>query len=399
MPRRPRNPTGFVRKHPGTHAVRWQGIVKYPDPDRPGVWKQRSATFGRRAEAQAWVDATLAEHWARPDYRPPSEETFADYMGRWLRDVAALRVRASTLESHRAMGKHAVAAFGSKPLADLRPGDMQALYAALIASGRATTTVRYVHAVVRRALQDAVEMGLLASNPADRAKRPRVVKKEIVPPTPEQARAFLVHVDGDRLRGLWHFLALTGCRRGEALGLRWDDIDLDARTASIRRTLAGTGSHRRMQEPKTTSSRRTLALSTALVDALRQHRKQQLLERIAAGPEWRDTGCVFTTRTGTWLDPDRVRQRFHRLAETAGLPRTTRIHDLRHALATAWLAHGIPAQVVAQRLGHASIAITLSLYGHILPNQQADAAEEMDALLAPPVTTPSPRERGNGIKA
>ena len=198
MPRRPRNPSGFVRKHPDTSSVRWQGIVKYPDPDKPGAWKQRSATFDRKAEAQAWVDATLAEHRAKPDYRPPSEETFGDYMERWLRDVAALHVRASSLQSHRYMAKHAIGAFGHKPLADVRPADMQKLYASLIASGRATTTVRYVHAVTRKALQDAVEMGLLSSNPVDRAKRPRVVKKEIVPPNMAQAQAFLRHVDDDR---------------------------------------------------------------------------------------------------------------------------------------------------------------------------------------------------------
>lgn len=308
-------------------------------------------------------------------------------MERWLRDVAALHVRASSLQSHRYMAKHAIGAFGHKPLADVRPADMQKLYASLIASGRATTTVRYVHAVTRKALQDAVEMGLLSSNPADRAKRARVVTKEIVPPNMAQAQAFLRHVDDDRLRGLWHFIALTGCRRGEALGLRWSDINWDARTVTIQRTLTGTGAHRNVQEPKTARSRRTVALSPVLVEVLRQHRKQQLIERIAAGPEWQDSGYVFTTQTGEWLDPGAVRKRFKVLCKAAGLPDTTRIHDLRHSLATTWLAHGVPVQVVAERLGHASIAITLSLYAHVLPNQQAKAAEEIDAIMVNGVTT------------
>ena len=148
--------------------------MKYPDPDKPGQWKQRSSTFQRKAEAQAWVVATLTEHRAWPDDRPRSQETFGDHMEHWLRDVAAMHRRPSTMESYRYMAKHAIGAFGTKPLADVRPGDM-------------------------------------------RAKRPRVVKKEIVPPSMAQAQTFLKHIDGDWLRGLWHFIALT--RRGEALGL------------------------------------------------------------------------------------------------------------------------------------------------------------------------------------
>lgn len=216
---------------------------------------------------------------------------------------------------------------------------------------------------------------------------------------PQGFRVFekaLKFIDDDRLRGLWYFIALTGCRRGEALGLRWEDIDSSAKTVTIQRTLTGTGKTRRVQEPKTARSLRTMALSTVLVEVLRQHRKTQLVERVAAGPEWHESGYVFTARNGEWLDPNWARKRFKALCKAAKLPETTRIHDLRHSLATTWLAHGIPVQVVAERLGHASIAITLSLYAHVLPNQQAQAAEEIDAMLAPPATISPLREHGNG---
>lgn len=220
-------------------------------------------------------------------------------------------------------------------------------------------------------------------------------QEQIVPPTVAQAQVLLQYVETDRLRGLWWFVALTGCRRGEALGVRWEDVDFNAGTVTIQRTLTGKGAKRQLHDPKTARGRRVIALSTALVEALRLHRKQQLLERLAAGPDWQDSGFVFTTRSGKWLGPDWARRRFKVLVQEAGLPESTRLHDLRHALATTWLAAGVPVQVVSERLGHASIAITLQLYAHVLPNQQAEAAERIDSLLTSRVTTTSPREQRN----
>ena len=398
MPRRPRNPSGFVRPRENKSGRSWQGIVQYPDPDRPGVWKQRSSTFERKAEAQAWVDTTRKEHRDKPEYRPPTEETFGDYMERWLRDICPLRVRRTTMESHRQMAKHSIKAFGHKPLAALRADDFQTLYATMLSAKYATATIRYVHAVARKALQDAVEMDLLPANPADRAKKPRVVQKEIIPPSLEQARALLQSLEQDRLRGLWWFIALTGCRRGEALGLRWEDINFAGSTVTIRRTLTGNGSRRHLQEPKTARSKRTMAMSSLLTAALLKHRETQALERLAAEPNWQDSGFVFTTRVGGWLDPSWARRQFKDVCRVVGLPQTTRIHDLRHSLATTWLAHGIPIQVVSERLGHSSISVTLALYAHVLPNQQAAATEAIDALMVGGVSISSARAPGNDDK-
>lgn len=395
MPHRPRNPSGFVRARQKATGRSWQAIVKYPDPDKPGEWKQHSATFERKAEAQAWVDKALTEHRAKPDYRPPSDELFGPYIERWLRDIAAGRVRNTTLESYGYVARHAIAALGARPLATIRPIDIQALYTALLQRGLSTSTISSVHNVIRQSLADAVNLGFLAANPADRVKKPPVKQEQIVPPTVAQAQVLLQYVEPDRLRGLWWFVALTGCRRGEALGVRWEDVDFNAGIVTIQRTLTGKGAKRQLHDPKTARGRRVIALSTALVEALRLHRKQQLLERLAAGPDWKDSGFVFTTRSGKWLGPDWARKRFKVLVQEAGLPETTRLHDLRHALATTWLAAGVPVQVVSERLGHASIAITLQLYAHVLPNQQAEAAERIDSLLTSRVTTASPRGHRN----
>lgn len=128
MTTRRRNPSGFVRKHPDTATTRWQGIIKYPDPDAPGQWKQRSATFARRVDAQKWVDATIIEHRRTPQYRPPSDITVQDYFVQWLDEVAATRVQDTTLVAYRRYIKPLLKEFGKKPLALLSPADLQGLY-------------------------------------------------------------------------------------------------------------------------------------------------------------------------------------------------------------------------------------------------------------------------------
>ncbi|MDG6999571.1 MAG: tyrosine-type recombinase/integrase, partial [Nitrososphaerota archaeon] len=124
-----------------------------------------------------------------------------------------------------------------------------------------------------------------------------------------------------------------------------------------------------------------ISLSPYLVDILRQHQQRQQDERLAAGPRWEEGNWVFTTRSGKWLSPRNVHRRFKQLLKAANLPETARIHDLRHAMATYWLTHGVPVKVVSERLGHSTIAITLQVYGHVLPHMQLEAAQMMDATI------------------
>lgn len=387
---RPRNPSGFVRLHPDTKSKRWQGVVKYPDPDRPGKWNMRSATFERKAEAQAWVDRALAEHRANPQYRPPSDEAFDQFLARWLSDVAKGRIRETTWNAYFHAAQPLLERIGPKPLKQVTPIDIQAVYTECLSSGRfKPATLRITHNVCRQALQDAVDWGLIPTNPALWVKPPRVPRPAVHPPTPDEARRLFQVADAHPWRALWYVLALTGCRRGEALGLQWPDVDWDHRTLTIQRTLVGKASRRYTREPKTASGRRVVAVSRFLLDCLREHRHRQLVMRVSAGSAWQDTGFVFTTRSGRPLDGDNVRREFKKLLAAAALPPDMRIHDLRHAMATTWLARGVPAKVVSERLGHASIAITLQLYGHVLPNLQAEAADAMDAwLLQDPAASP-----------
>lgn len=378
---RPRHPSGFVRKHPDTSTTRWQAIVKYPDPDNPEKWKQQAKTFARKAEAQKWVDDRLVEHRKNPHYRPSSRETVGEFLARWLTDVAQARVRASTFRRYRVVGSHVIESLGHIPLVQLQPRDLQGLYTRLQKEGQSARSVIFAHFIIRKALADAVAWGLLAMNPAERAVPPRLSPREIVPPTIEQAQTFLRVAEAERLYALWAFLALSGVRKGEALALQWDDIDWKAQTVTIQRTMVGEAGTRSTNPPKTKRGRRLISLSPYLVDILWEHQQQQLDERLAAGSLWSEGGWVFTTRTGTWLSPRNIHRRFKQLLKAANLPATTRIHDLRHAMATFWLTNGVPVKVVSERLGHSSIAITLQVYGHVLPHMQSEAAQLMDATI------------------
>jgi integrase len=358
---------------------RWKGRVQYWDPDTEQR-KETTQTFATEREAKKWSREEEARLRQDPNRQPPSEVLFGEFYARWLTEVAQGRVRDTTAVAYRRYGKPLLADIGNKPLRALVPADFQRIYARMRDEGKATSTVYHTHVVAHSALDAAVLWGILPSNPVDRVKAPRVVSPEIVPPTPEQSHQLLEAVEQDRLKALWWFITLVGCRKGEALGLKWDDIDWTQQTAMIRRTVAADGGLLTIHDPKPgTKGRRAVALSKHLISVLREHEQRQTLERQAEGSGWNPQNWVFPSERGTLCWPSNVNRRFRRLRAQAGLPKTLRPHDLRHAMASAWLNAGVPIKVVSERLGHASISITLQIYGHLLPHMQAVAADEMES--------------------
>ncbi len=334
-----------------------------------------------RGEAQKWVDAAIVEHRRKPSYQPPPRNvTVGDYLLQWL-ESSAQRVRKSTLESYRYRIDEVIKIMGKKPLIQLQPDDIQKCYMKMAAT-HSRRTVQYAATLLRGALEQAVNLELLPSNPSRKVPMPRLERTERPVLTPEEARRFLATAETHRFRVLWKFIALTGVRRGEALALRWEDIDWERRVVTIQRTFSGSGQKRRtLNTPKKQRGVRTIAIPEILVNELEAQRKQQQLERQAAGDDWEETGFVFTTSRGRPLDPSQITPAFKKLLAKAGLPNTWRLHDLRHAMATHWLASGINPKVVSERLGHASVAFTLQVYAHALPNQQAEGAERAARIL------------------
>lgn len=246
--------------------------------------------------------------------------------------------------------------------------------------------MNYIHTILHRAFKDAVRWGRLARSPADAADPPRAGQKS------DGVHAWdastLTHflqasqAAEDRLHGLWVLLATTGMRRGEALGFRWSDVDLDAGRARVVQTIIQTGTTVSIGEPKTARGRRPISLDPGTVAVLRHHRHRMLQERLLVGADFNDLGLVFHQPDGGWLRPDAVSEAFLRRVRRYDLPRLT-LHGLRHTWAKLALERGIHPRVVQERLGHSTIAITLGIYSHVSPTLHDEAAHLVADLVMP----------------
>ena len=287
-----------------------------------------------------------------------------EYLGRWL-DAVSGTVRERTWKRSEEMVRlHLVPALGTTRLDRLSALQLQSLYGSKLGSGLSARTVRMIHTTLHKALKQAVRWSLIPRNITEAVDPPREQKTEISPLNEGEVRKLLEAVRGDRLEALYVLAITTGMRSGELLGLRWEDVDLQARTLQVRRTVF----NGYIEPPKTMKGRRSIRLTRTSVEALRQH------ERVS---EW-----VFCTRVGTSVSVHNLHNRSWKpLLKKAGLPLDTRFHDLRHTCATLLLTRGVHPKTVQELLGHSSISITLDTYSHVLPNMQEKAVEAMEDIL------------------
>lgn len=306
-------------------------------------------------------------------------ETVGAFLERWVADVP---VRESTrIHYRRNVRLHIAPAIGRLQLTRLTAEHVNDLIQAKLHSGLSPRSVHHMRAVLRNGLGRAVKWGLVARNVAELADPPRVPEYEARFLTLDEARAFLAAARGDRLEALYSVALSLGLREGEALGLRWSDVDLDARTLHVTHALQRLpGRGLQLVEPKTKSSRRALTLPDVVVRQLRAHRARQLQERLGAGALWQDLDLVFATYEGRPLAATHVLAgSFRSVREAAGIG-PMRFHDLRHSAATLLLAQGVPQRVVMEQLGHSTLAMTQK-YTHVLPQLMNDAAAAMDRAL------------------
>lgn len=348
MPRRTEGVYRRETKKATVWDVTWTANGKKYFKRNAGRTSKVAAEYRRRA----MIDADEGRHVA------PSKETFGAHLERWVashHDTAKRYVRL-----------HVVPALGKIPLQRLTAEDIEPHYAFLRdGEGMSPNTIRLIHAFISQALRSAEERGRVRVNVARHVRPPKRAQATTPEPwTAEELKKFLVIAKADRLHSLWRFAVTTGARRGEILGLRWSDIRLSANMVEIRGT-------------KTNASRRTIDLDDETVAVLRSWKRVQAEEFIAFGAGRPET--VFTHESGRVTSPKDIYVGFMALRERAEL-RHVRFHDLRHAHATHLLRQGVPVHVVSKRLGHANPNITLSVYAHVVSQQQAEAAANFAAM-------------------
>jgi integrase len=311
--------------------------------------------------------------------------TIGEYLDRWLKDSVERNVGPRTLSNYQLqVRQHLRPALGQVKLKALSPAHIQGLYRSKLDAGLAPSSVRYIHAVLHRALKQALRWGLVPRNASESVDLPGLGKEEVEVLLPYEVRAFLDAAREDRLEALYVVAVTVGLRRGELLGLRWTDLELDGEPKlrvgrQLQRMRDGSG--RRFVAPKGGKGR-TIRLPARTVEALKAHRARQAQARLKAGSLYQDGGLVFASEIGTPLEPSNIdRRSFKPLLEKAGLP-DIRFHDLRHTCATVLLSQGVNPKFVQELLGHADIKLTLGTYSHFLPSMGDQTANAMESALA-----------------
>ena len=382
---------------------RWEARVTLEDGRR------RRHLAKTRRECQEWLNKALlaVQQGTLPT---GGKQTVAQFLTRWLEDVAQPGVRDRTFVRYRELiTQHVIPAIGKQQLDKLTPQHLQKLYAGARRKAKPTKaaqkqsaapktgatkgkpeesallaprTVGHIHRVLHRAFENAVRCDLLARNPCDRVDPPAVKKPEMRALTAEEAAKFLLLASADPFEGLYVLALTTGAREGELLGLKWGDLDLDAGTMQIRRTvyrLPGKGVV--FGEPKSATSRRRVALMPMAVETLRQHKTRQTQIRTDAGAKWEEDDLVFPNRVGRPMVVANFYYRsFQPLLQKAELP-PIRFHDLRHSTASMLLALGVHPKIVQEMLGHSSIGITMDTYSHAMPTLQDEAVQQLNQRL------------------
>jgi integrase len=378
-----------------TSDEKWVGSITLEN-------RKRRVFYGKtRKEVQEKLKVALREQQQGTLVTAP-RQTLAQFLTDWLENSQRQSVRPRTYERYEELVRlHIAPALGRYELQKLSAQHLQAFYAKKAEEGLSATTINHFHNVLHKALDTAVKWNLVARNVCDLVSPPRRKRYEVHPLTLEQVHKLLAVVEGHEMEALFRLALATGLRRGELMGLKWQDINLDAGVLQVRRILSRVPSKMPGKgyveaETKTQKSRRSVVIAPFALEALKQHRERQREAEITAGPLWQDHDFVFCTSIGTHLNPTRdVLDQLKVLLKKAGLP-DIRFHDLRHSAATLLLSVGVHPKVVQEILGHSQISITMDVYSHVLPGMQQEAMSRLNDALREGTTSGVKHESPQG---
>lgn len=349
----------------------WVGSIRFTDVDGT---KRRKTVYGPdRATAEARLDAVRRMIADQVPVQQSKDATGA-HVSWWATSTLPVsHRRPSTVETYQTIVRTVIVpGIGTVPLGDLTPTVLEAWTGRMLDEGRSPATIRKALDILGLALDVAVRDGKIRSNPVHDTAKPRITRSEVDFFTSDQVGRLLDAADGYRLDQLLRLAVYTGLRRGEALGLRWRDVDLDARTIRVTGTLTRVKGRLVRQEPKTNAGTRVVPLIGDAWQALVDQQALQAADRDAS-PYWRnDPGYVFTTESGEPVDPSNVGRWFTTVRDKAGI-QSGSWHTLRHSAASTLLRAGTPMLVVSRLLGHSKVQITLDLYGHLTTSDIAEA--------------------------
>ena len=382
--------TGTIRKKTITRNDKeytyWE--ARYTAGYDPGTGKQiqRSITGKTQKEVAQKLKAATAAIDAGT-YTAPSRMTVGQWLDIWTSEYLGA-VKPRTVDLYKGVVKSRIKpALGAVKLESLTPHTVQSFYNAISKpqkdkEGLAPKTIRNIHGILHKALQQAVSNGYIKTNPADSCILPRAIRKALKPLDEDMITAFLKAIQGHQFGDLFTVTLFTGMREGESLGLLWDCVDLTKGTITVDKQLQlirGSGGQYQMVPTKNSKSR-SITLASSVVKVLRDVKRKQLENRLRYGPLWEDSGFVFTDELGHHLSASSVYKSFKKVMEQIGSPET-RFHDLRHSYAVASIRSGNDIKTVQENLGHATAAFTLDVYGHVTEKMKQESAAQLDQFI------------------
>lgn len=372
----------IIKRYQDSYTV----VVNLGNDPATGKRRQRWVTVkGTKKEAEKKL-ADLLHELDTGAYMRPDRTTLAEFLDRWVKDYARPNLAPRTVEGYETIIKqHLIPRLGKLPLMQLKPEHLQKYYSEMLKGGRCSEkgglsaqTVRHHHTALHKAIQTAVEWGLLQRNVADAVRPPRVGPSEMSIWSEEEITRFLEAARATPYYALFYTAIFTGMRRSELLALRWQDVDFILSQIYINRSMhqIRDGSFI-FRPPKTAKGRRTVAMPPSAILVLREHYEKQVQDHKMLGIQLKDEDLVFSELDGRPLRPNRITRAWPTLAKQIGI-KVIRLHDARHTHASIMLKQGIHPKIVQERLGHANIAITLDTYSHVSPGLQAAAAKSFD---------------------
>jgi integrase len=355
-----------------------------------GKWRAQYTFFRQRlsfvaktkAECLTWIEKLRSQSSDSPQENE-TFQTLSEYLAKWLKQIG-MDIRPTTLYQYNLYcEKYILPRLGRYHLYQVRLQMIQEMYSDLHREGIGARTIHIIHNVLHHALEDAYVAGYIKKNPAQGARHPKVIHKEMKVYNTDQVNQMLLAAQDDPYQALYHLALVTGMRQSELLGLKWGDVDIHRGFVKVERQLKR--SYQGMDyftQTKTSNGKRVIQIGIQTIQKLQDHYGLQQWIKGKAGKYWVENDLVFPSSIGTPLNHANLYRRFIGLLDKAGLPHI-RFHDLRHISATLLLLHKIPLMVVSQRLGHYKPSFTMDTYGHMIPEMQEEAAKLIDDLITP----------------